>query len=177
MLFRSLLLSVMFCASVLDQIPLACLASVLILTGYKLAKPKIVMEQYAKGFNQFVPFAVTIIAILTTDLLKGMTIGMAVGLFFVLRTNYHSAFTLTQDGNNYLLRMQKDVSFLNKAPLRGHLERIKEGAHLMIDGTRATFIDQDILETLSDYIQAAKEKNIHIELKNLRGIETNISSK
>jgi len=79
--------------------------------------------------------------------------------------------------SHYLLRMQKDVSFLNKAPLRGHLERIKEGAHLMIDGTRATFIDQDILETLSDYILAAKEKNIHIELKNLRGIEANFSSK
>ena len=172
-----LLLSVMFCASILNKIPLACLASVLVLTGYKLAKPKIVIEQYAKGFNQFAPFAVTIVAILMTDLLKGMTIGMAVGLFFVLRTNYHSAFTLTQDGNNYLLRMQKDVSFLNKAPLRGHLERIKEGAHLMIDGTRATFIDQDILETLSDYILAAKEKNIHIELKNLRGIEANFSSK
>lgn len=165
-----LLLSVMFLSRLLNTIPLACLAAVLLLTGYKLAKPALVMEQYAKGFNQFAPFAVTIAAILLTDLLKGMAIGMAVGLFFVLRANYHSAFTLTRDGRNYLLRLQKDVSFLNKAPLRTYLESIEENSFLMIDGSRATFIDHDILETLEDFIQAASEDNIRIELKNVRGL-------
>jgi MFS superfamily sulfate permease-like transporter len=167
-----LLVSVMFFASVLNMIPLSCLAAVLLLTGYKLAKPKLVMEQYAKGFNQFAPFAVTIAAILMTDLLKGMGIGMAVGLFFVLRANYHAAFTLTRDGKNYLLRLQKDVSFLNKSPLRNLLAEIEDGSSLVIDGKRASFIDQDIMETLEDFIKAASENNIHVELKDVRGMGT-----
>lgn len=166
-----LLLAVMFLASLLNLIPLACLAAVLLLTGYKLAKPKLFAEQYEKGFNQFAPFAVTIGAILLTDLLKGMAIGMAVGLFFVLRANYHSAFTLTRDGKNYLLRLQKDVSFLNKAQLRNYLEDIEENSYLMIDGSRAGFIDHDIMETLEDFIKAASEDNIRVELKDMRGLE------
>lgn len=166
-----LLLSVMFFASVLNMIPLACLAAVLVLTGYKLAKPKLVMEQYEKGFNQFAPFAVTIAATLATDLLKGMAIGMAVGLFFVLRANYHSAFALTRDGSNYLLRLQKDVSFLNKAQLRAYLESIEENSYLMIDGARAGFIDHDIMETIEDFIAAASDSNIRIELKEMRALK------
>lgn len=165
-----LLLSVMFLSSVLNLIPLACLAAVLLLTGYKLAKPDLVREQYEKGFAQFAPFAVTIAAILLTDLLKGMAIGMAVGLAFVLYGNYQSAFTLTRDGKNYLLRMQKDVSFLNKAPLRDILERIEGDSFVVIDGTRANFIDHDIMETLEDFIQAAADSNIRVELKNVRGM-------
>ncbi|GLI95649.1 SulP family inorganic anion transporter [Methylocystis echinoides] len=166
-----LLLSVMFLASVLNMIPLACLAAVLLLTGYKLAKPRLVAEQFEKGFEQFAPFAVTIAAILLTDLLKGMAIGMAVGLFFVLRTNYHSAFTLTRDGNHYLLRLQKDVSFLNKAPLRTILEEIEGDSFVVIDGTRATFIDRDIMETLEDFMKAASDSNIRVILKDLPRFE------
>ncbi|PPD46067.1 MAG: hypothetical protein CTY15_01370 [Methylocystis sp.] len=165
-----LLLAVMFLSAVLNMIPLACLAAVLLLTGYKLAKPKLVIDQYAKGFNQFAPFAVTIAAILMTDLLKGMAVGMAVGLFFVLRANYHSAFSLTRDGSNYLLRLQKDVSFLNKAPLRSMLADIEEESFLVIDGTRATFIDQDIMETFEDFLKAAADNKIRVELKNVRGL-------
>lgn len=166
-----LLLSAMFLSSLLNTIPLACLAAVLLMTGYKLAKPKLFVQQYEKGFNQFAPFAVTVGAILATDLLKGMAIGMAVGIFFVLRTNYRSAFTLTRDGQNYLLRLQKDVSFLNKAHLRSYLEDIEENSYLVIDGTRAGFIDQDIMETIQDFIKAASDYNIRVELKEMRGLE------
>jgi MFS superfamily sulfate permease-like transporter len=153
------------------MIPLACLAAVLLLTGYKLAKPKLVSEQFEKGFEQFAPFAVTIAAILLTDLLKGMAIGMAVGLFFVLRTNYHSAFTLTRDANHYLLRLQKDVSFLNKAPLRDMLDEMEGDSFVVIDGSRATFIDHDILETLEDFMKAAGDNNIRVILKDLPRFE------
>ncbi|WP_292528718.1 SulP family inorganic anion transporter [Methylocystis sp.] len=165
-----LLLSVIFLPDLLNMIPLACLAAVLLLTGYKLAKPKIAMEQYKKGFNQFAPFAVTIIAILLTDLLKGMALGMAVGFFFVLRANYHRAFALTKDGRNYLLPLQKDVSFLNRASLRSYLQSIETNSSLMIDGTRATFIDQDILETLEDFIKSAEEADIKVETNNVLGL-------
>jgi MFS superfamily sulfate permease-like transporter len=163
-----LLISVMFFSQLLNMIPVACLAAVLLQTGYKLTNPKLLIEQYRKGFNQFVPFAVTIVAIFATDLLKGMAIGVVVGLLFVLYTNYQSAFKLVRDGNNYLLRIQKDASFLNKAPLRGILASIGDDSSIVIDGTRANFIDHDIAETIRDFIKAAPDRNIKVECKNLR---------
>lgn len=163
-------LSVMFFAHFLNLIPLACLASVLLLTGYKLTSPALFTEQYRGGFNQFAPFIVTILAILFTDMLRGIAIGMVAGVYFVLRANFHAAITLTQDGNHYLLRLQKDVSFLNKALLRGYLERIQENGYLIVDGSRAQFIDQDILETLRDFMNAARDDNITVELKHVPGL-------
>lgn len=165
-----LLSSAMFLTGVLNLIPLACLAAILVLTGYKLAKPALFKEQYTKGFNQFVPFVATIVAIMLTDLLRGMAIGMALGIFFVLWANYHAAFTLTRDGSKYLLRMQKDVSFLNKAPLRAILESIEDNSHLVVDGSRASFVDQDIVEMLEDFVEAANDYNIHVEMKNINGM-------
>jgi MFS superfamily sulfate permease-like transporter len=165
-----LLGSAMFLSGVLNLIPLACLAAILLLTGYKLAKPAMFMEVYRKGFNQFAPFIVTVAAILATDLLTGMAIGMAVGLCFVLRANFHAAITLTRDGNNYLLRLQKDVSFLNKALLRDYLEQVEENGYLIVDGAKASFIDQDILETLQDFLRAAPDSNISVQIKNVRGL-------
>jgi len=162
-----LLLSVMFLAEYLNLIPLSCLAAVLLLTGYKLAKPQLFKEMYDRGFNQLVPFVITILAILLTDLLKGIAVGIAVGLYFVIRGNFHAAISLTRDGNNYLLRLQKDVSFLNKALLRDCLSRIEENAYVIIDGTRAQFVDDDILETIVDFVSASKDDNITVELKNL----------
>ncbi|MFM8330626.1 MAG: SulP family inorganic anion transporter [Candidatus Methylumidiphilus sp.] len=160
-----LLLSVMFLAQYLNLIPLACLASILLLTGYKLAKPKLFMEMRTKGMNQLAPFVITIAAILISDLLKGMAIGMAIGLFFVIKANFHAAISLTQDGSNYLLRLHKDVSFLNKALLRGCLDRVDANSYLIIDGSKAQFIDQDILETIQDFLNSAHDDNIRVELK------------
>lgn len=164
-----LLLSVMFIAEYLNLIPLACLASILLLTGYKLAKPQLFKEMYRKGGSQIVPFAVTLVAILFTDLLEGMAIGMACGLYYVIRTNFHAAITLTESGNHYLLRLHKDVSFLNKAPLRAYLARIKENSYVIIDGSRVQFIDQDILETIQDFVAAAVDANITVEYRQLNG--------
>jgi MFS superfamily sulfate permease-like transporter len=164
-----LLVSVIFASRYLNLIPLACLASILILTGYKLTKPKLFKEMYRKGTSQIVPFLVTIVAILFTDLLKGIAIGMICGLYYVIRANFQAAITLTRDGNHYLLRLHKDVSFLNKALLREFLSRINEHGYVIIDGSRAQFIDQDILETIEDFVAAAPDDNITVELKNLNG--------
>jgi len=161
--------SVMFLSQYLNLIPLASLAAVLLLTGYKLVKPALFQEMWAEGFNQFAPFALTITAILLTDLLKGMAIGMALGLFFVIRANFQSAISLTQDGRHYLLRLQKDISFLNKAPLRECLAGIEGGSYIIIDGSKAKFVDNDILETIFDFMAAAPDDNITVELKNLNG--------
>lgn len=166
-----LLFSVMFLAEYLNLAPLASLAAVLLLVGYKLASPGLFAEMYRKGVNQFAPFLVTVLAILLTDLLKGIAVGMAVGLFFVVRANYQSAITLTRDGNHYLLRLHKDVSFLNKALLRDCLARIEEGGYVIVDGTRAQFVDDDILETLVDFVASAKDDHIVVEMKNLRSLD------
>lgn len=160
-----LLVSVVFLAHYLNAIPLACLAAILLQTGYKLAKPKLFVEFFRRGWNQFLPFAITVGAILLTDLLVGISIGMAVGIGFVLRANFHEAMTLTQHGQNYLLRLHKDVSFLNKALLRKHLSAIPNNCGLLIDGSKALFIDQDILETLSDFLLAAPDRGIEVEVQ------------
>jgi MFS superfamily sulfate permease-like transporter len=160
-----LLGSVLFFARYLNAIPLACLAAILLQTGYKLAKPKLFVEFYRKGWNQFLPFAITVAAILVTDLLQGIAVGMGCGIYFVLRANFHAAMTLTQHESQYLLRLHKDVSFLNKALLRKHLDSIRDDCELFIDGSKAVFIDQDILETIGDFILAAEDRNIKVELQ------------
>jgi MFS superfamily sulfate permease-like transporter len=167
-----LVLSVIFFSTDLNWIPLACLAAILLLVGYKLTKPKLFQETYEKGWNQFIPFVITILAILFTDLLKGVAIGLAVGLYFVIRANYQAAISLTRDGRNYLLRLHKDVSFLNKALLRKYLDSIEENSFVLIDGSRAQFVDQDILETLYDFVEAAKDDNINVELNKVNGVST-----
>ncbi len=165
-----LFLSVLFIGQYLNLIPLSSLAAILLITGYKLAKPQLFIEMFRKGASQIIPFVVTIFAILFTDLLIGIAVGMVFGLYYVIRTNFHSAISLTQDGTNYLLRLHKDVSFLNKAVLRHCIGRIQPDSHVIIDGSRAVFIDQDILETLQDFVYAANDDGITIELKNLSSL-------
>lgn len=166
-----LLMSVMFFARYLNHIPLACLAAILLQTGYKLAKPKLFLEFLHKGQNQWVPFIATVTAILITDLLKGILVGLLVGLYYVVRANYHAAISLTQSGNHYLLQLNKDVSFLNRALLRNYLDQIEEGSYLVIDGSKTQFIDHDILETIEDFIQSATDANITVETVALNGKE------
>jgi MFS superfamily sulfate permease-like transporter len=157
-----LLLAVLFLGRYLNQIPLACLAAILLQTGYKLAKPVLFREQFAKGWNQFLPFIITIGAIVATDLLIGIAIGMGIGLLFVLRSNFHRSITLVRHESSYLLRLNKDVSFLNKAYLRKLLDSIAPGSDVTIDGKRAAFVDQDILETLSDFVMDSRSRRLKI---------------
>jgi MFS superfamily sulfate permease-like transporter len=160
-----LLLAVSSIPSLLNLIPLASLASILILTGYKLAKPSIFKTMYRNGLSQFLPFVVTILAIIFTDLLIGIGIGLAVGLFFVLRSNFHEAISITEDKGNYLLRLNKDVSFLNKSLLRTYLDKVPNGATLIIDGGHSRFVDHDIIETIEDFMLNALNKDINVEIK------------
>lgn len=117
-----LLLSFAFIPFLLNLIPKTALAAILIYTGYKLAKPSVFKSFYKKGLDQFLPFVITIIAILTTDLLKGVIIGIGVGLFFIIRSNFKTAVFVVHDENKYLFRLRKDVSFLNKPIIKNKLE-------------------------------------------------------
>jgi MFS superfamily sulfate permease-like transporter len=162
-----LLCSVLFLGPYLNQIPLAALAAILLVTGYRLCPPGLFQGLLRKSPSQSVPFMITVAAILFSDLLTGIAIGMLSGLYYVVRTNFHSAITLTRNGRHYLLRLQKDASFLNKAPLRQALGQIEGESHVIIDGTRARFIDSDIIETIEDFITGAKDSQIQVELKNI----------
>ena len=160
-----LLLCVAFIPVFLGMIPNAALAAILIFTGYKLAKPSLFKAFYKKGWDQFLPFIITIVAILLTDLLKGVIIGIGVGLFFVLRSNFKTAVFVVNDNNRYLFRLRKDVSFMNKAIIKQKLEKVPADAFVMIDTVRADFIDKDVIETIEDFMLHAPLKNIRVELK------------
>lgn len=160
-----LLLCVAFIPVVLNLIPKAALAAILIFTGYKLAKPALFMAFYKKGLDQFLPFVITIVAILATDLLKGVIIGIGVGLFFVIRSNFRSSVFVVSDNKKYLFRLRKDVSFLNKPIIKNKLEKVPAGSYVLIDASRADFIDKDIIETIEDFLIHAPLKDISVELK------------
>jgi len=160
-----LLLCVMLIPSILNKIPLAALAAVLIFTGYKLAKISIFKQFFAKGWDQFMPFVITIVAILFTDLLVGIIIGIGVGLFFMVRSNFRSSVLVVNDKNHYLIRLRKDVSFLNKPIVKRKLEEVPENASVLIDATRADYIDKDVIEEVNNFLCHAHLKNIKVEIK------------
>lgn len=160
-----LLISVSLFPGLLNLIPKSALAAILIFTGFKLAKPSLIMGLYKKGWDQFLPFAITIVAILFTDLLTGVMIGIAAGLFFVIRGNFRSSVLVIHDENKYLFRLRKDVSFLNKPILKYKLEKVPQNAHVLIDAARADFIDRDVIEVIEDFMLHAHFKNITVELK------------
>lgn len=160
-----LLLSVLLIPGLLNTIPLSALAAILIMTGYKLAKPTLFKEFHSKGWDQFVPFVATIIAILLSDLLIGILIGIGVALFFLVRSNFRSAVMIVHDQNKYLLRFRKDVSFLNKPIVKDKLEAVPENAEVLIDLTRADFIDKDVIDVINEFMHHAHLKNIQVEIR------------
>ncbi len=160
-----LLILVLSIPNLLNKIPLSCLAAVLFMVGFKLAKPSLFIREFEKGMNQFLPFVVTIIAILLTDLLVGIGIGMVVGIFFVIKTNFHRAVTITELNGNYLVKLQKDVTFLNKAPLMKELSLIPDGSKVILNGNKAVFIDHDIQEVLNDFIATAETRDIIVSIE------------
>ncbi|RYG04906.1 MAG: SulP family inorganic anion transporter [Chitinophagaceae bacterium] len=161
-----LLLCVALIPSILNKIPYTSLAAILIFTGYKLTKIGLYIDYFKKGWDQFVPFIVTILAILFTDLLVGILIGCCVSLFYVMRSNFRSSVVVENTGNNYLFLLRKDVSFLNKPIIKSKLEKVPEDSKVLIDVTEADFIDKDVIEVIEDFKHHAQLKNITVELKN-----------
>ncbi len=160
-----LLLSALFFARFLNLVPLAALAAILVFTGYKLARVELFREHFAQGWDQFVPFLATIAAILLTDLLVGVVLGIAVGAVFVLRTNFQRSLLLVSDGDRYLLRLRKDVSFFSKPVLRRTLEEVPAGSYLLVDLSRADFIDHDVVDVLNEFAHHAQLKDIRVEVR------------
>jgi MFS superfamily sulfate permease-like transporter len=168
-----LLLSVLFIPGLLNMIPLAALAAILIFTGYKLAKIKIFTEHYKKGWNQFIPFTITVVAILLTDLLVGIFIGMIAGVYFILKSNFQSSIFTMKDEHRYLIRFRKEVTFLNKAYLKATLENIPDSTAVLIDATKSEFIDSDIVDLVNDFIINAETRGIRVYIKYAGGNSRN----
>ncbi len=171
-----LLLSVILIPAYLNFIPLASLAAILLLVGYKLSKVTLYKTMYKLGWDQFIPFVVTVVAILATDLLKGIGIGMAIAIFFILRKNYKHAYFYKkesmQDREVITLRLSEEVTFLNKASIQLSLDELPHNSKVLIDGSHSVAIDYDVLEIIEDFKKhTAPNRNIELETVGLREVQ------
>lgn len=156
---------VIFATVLLNTIPLAALAAVLILVGYKLASIKVFKKMWDEGKNRFIPFIITVVAILFTDLLIGIGVGFLVGLSFTIRQQNTQVFVVTKINENYLVRAIREVSFLNKAEISQKLDDIPENSQVLIDLTRASRIDPDIKDIIEAFEGAAEYRNIDVTIE------------
>ena len=169
-----LLLSAVFIAHLLNLIPLASLAAILLVVGYKLAKPVLFKDMYKLGWEQFMPFMATVIAILATDLLKGITVGILVGIFYTLRHSYRNSHYVKdivsdeQGKTVHHLVLAEEVSFFNKASLLNTLDSIPNESKVIIDCTNSKSIAHDVIEIITNYEANAKIKNIVVEKINFK---------
>jgi len=166
-----LLISAITIAGLLNEIPLASLSAILLIVGYKLAEPELFKKMYRLGWEQFVPFIATIIGILATDLLVGISIGMVFGIFFTLRHSYRNSHFVkkvisSENGQEvHHLVLAEEVSFINKAGILNTLNGIPNNAKVIIDCTYSKFIAYDVAEIIKDYESNAKTKNVTVETK------------
>ena len=167
-----LLLAVLLFPFLLNKIPYASLSAILLITGYNLTKPKLYRNMWSLGWKQFMPFILTIIVILATDLLIGVSIGLLLSTYFIIRNNFKAEYRITRKVINGIeteyIKLNSNVTFLNKVSLKKSLDEVAEYSVLTIDGNECNFIDYDILEIISEFENKAKDR--HIELR-LLGIQ------
>ena len=163
-----LLISVLTVPMLLNKIPLATLAAVLLLVGYKLAKPATFIHFWHKGKYQFVPFIATLIAVVFTDLLKGVALGMLISVIFILKGNLKRAYVFRkeeyEDGDVIHIDLAQEVSFLNKAAIKETLNTIPENSKVIIDAKDTIYIAHDILDLIHEF-KTIRAKEAHIKVK------------
>ena len=163
-----LLLAAYFIPTFLNMIPLATLAAILLMVGYKLSRFALYRSMFRLGTEQFIPFMATIVGILLTDLLKGIAIGMAVAIFYILKKNYKHSYHYKKENDQQretiTLRLSEEVTFLNKASIQATLDEVPDNARIVIDGSHSVHIDHDVLEIIHDFkAHAAPQRNITVE--------------
>jgi MFS superfamily sulfate permease-like transporter len=168
-----LLLAVVSIPTILNKIPLACLAAILLMIGWKLASPSVFKHMWAAGKYQFVPFIVTVLAVVFTDLLKGVAIGLVFSVFYLLRANLQLAYFFKKEahktGEIITMKLAQEVSFLNKAAIKQTLHDLPENAKIEIDASDSVYIDHDVLELIRDFLKiGSKDKNIDVSLIGFR---------
>jgi MFS superfamily sulfate permease-like transporter len=151
--------------TVLNMSPLASLAAILLLVGYKLAKPVLFKQMWKAGYVQFIPFIVTVLGIVFTDLLVGIALGMAIGIFFILYENFKNSLFVKQreEGEVTVIELSEHVTFLNKASIMKILDEIEPGHPVTIDATKCVFMHPDVHEIISDFMASEKHKADTIE--------------
>ena len=171
-----LLLVVLFAVPLVNKIPYCVLAAILIRTGYNLAKPKMIYAVYKQGREQFMPFIVTLVSILFTDLLIGVLIGIIYAIYFLLKHTYRGGYVLTKSKQGgiqyYNIDLAINVSFLNKGKIKELLDRIPEYSVVHISGSDSVYIDQDVLEVIHEYKPKARHKHIELVLKDISEVQT-----
>jgi MFS superfamily sulfate permease-like transporter len=171
-----LLVMALFAVRLINLVPYCVLAVILIRTGYNLAKPKMIIAVYKQGREQFLPFIVTVLAILLTDLLVGVLIGIIYALYFLIKHTYRAGFTLKEKHEehhkHYVIELALNVSFLNKKKFIDMLDKIPEYSVVEIVGTESIYIDNDILEIFHQYKSKAHHRHIQLTLKDIPEVET-----
>lgn len=169
-----LLIFVLLIPNLLNNIPLAVLAAVLFIVGYKLAKPELFIKMYKLGWKQFVPFIVTVVGIVGTDLLKGIGMGLAVAIVIILIKSYQNSHFLNIEGEStgnsrVKMTLAEEVTFFNKGAILNELDKLPENTKLELDVTKTKYLDNDIIEILEDFAFKAKNRNIDIQLISEKG--------
>lgn len=167
-----LMASLLLIPGVINSIPLSCLAAVLLFTGYKLAKISLFKKMWKEGKSQFIPFVVTVIAVVFTDLLKGVAVGMVIGVFYILRNNMRNPYfyTIGRNGDKKVIqiKLSEEVSFLNKAAISYTLSHLPSESDVIIDGSNSRYIDPDVLEVIHNFRHNAYSKAIIVKLVNIK---------
>jgi MFS superfamily sulfate permease-like transporter len=176
-----LLISVVMIPGLLNMIPLSVLAAILFIVGFKLAKPSLFKTMYDLGWKQFIPFIVTVLGIIFTDLLVGIGMGLMVGIVVVLYKSYqNSHFLHIEDKSNGVTKckmtLAEEVTFINKGAILKELEALPHDSFLELDVTKTRFLDNDIIEILDEFAIKAKARNIDILLISESGSVKNPSS-
>ncbi|MDO6759940.1 SulP family inorganic anion transporter [Tamlana sp. 2_MG-2023] len=176
-----LLISVVLIPTLLNKIPLSVLAAILFVVGYKLAKPALFAKMYKLGWKQFVPFIVTVVGIVFTDLLVGISLGLLVGIVVILLKSYqNSHFLHIEDKSNgkhrVSMTLAEEVTFFNKGAILKELDRLPNETYLELNLMKTRYLDNDIIEILDDFGHKAKERNIDIKLVSKRGVVENPES-
>lgn len=171
-----LLIVVLFAAPLVNKIPYCVLAVILARTGYNLAKPSMIKNVYQRGREQFMPFIVTVLAILFTDLLIGVLIGVTYSIYFLIKHTYRAGYTIKEKMEGHIkhivIDMALNVSFLNKKKVRDMLDTIPEYSVVDIVGTDSVYIDNDILEIFQDFKAKAHNRHIQLTLIDIPAVET-----
>jgi len=173
-----LLISVVVIPTLLNKIPLSVLAAILLIVGYKLAKPAVFLEMVRLGWKQWIPFTVTVLGIIFTDLLVGISLGLAVGVVVILIKSFQNSHFLhieNKSNGKHRIKMTlaEEVTFFNKGAILKELDSLPRDTYLEVDVRKTRFLDYDIIEILQDFALKAKERNIDIQLISERGIVEN----
>jgi MFS superfamily sulfate permease-like transporter len=176
-----LLISVILIPTLLNKIPLSVLAAILFIVGYKLAKPSLFVSMYKLGWKQFLPFTVTVIGIIFTDLLIGIALGLMVGIVVILIKSFqNSHFLHIEDKSNGIhkikMTLAEEVTFFNKGAILKELDSLPLESYLELDVRKTRYLDNDIIEILEDFSEKARNRKININLISERGIQENPDS-